>query len=214
MQTNLLFKRILMISFIIFSLKSFGRIIVLNINNGNSDGSLFQMNENVVIGDKIRFTNNFNFAINQQNNSFISGPEGNIPINIQPGSYYEFELTSDTQTMFTFVHMNMVQNKYYNSRINLTFSALGVNETLGKTSEKLMIFPNPCTDVLHMKSGDNMQQISLFDSNGRLLFDKKTVNSKGNNKDDINMSAYTRGRYFLRIRNADGSYSKANVIKK
>ncbi|MDR3026236.1 T9SS type A sorting domain-containing protein [Chryseobacterium sp.] len=212
MQTNLLFQRILMISCIIFSLKSFGRTIVLNINNGNSDGSLYQMNENVVIGDKIRFTNNLNYAISQQNTSFISGPEGNIAINIQPGGYYELELTSETQTMFTFVHMNMPQNKYYNSRINLTFAALKVNETSGKDN-RMKVFPNPSRDVLHITSKENIEEVALFDASGKLLFTKKIINTKNNHKENINLSFYVKGRYFLKVKNSDDTYSTTNVIK-
>ncbi|MDR4952311.1 T9SS type A sorting domain-containing protein [Chryseobacterium sp. ES2] len=212
MQTNLLFQRILIISCIIFCLKSFGKTIVLNINNGNPDGSLYQMNENVVIGDKIRFTNNLNYTISQQNSSFISGPEGNIAINIQPGAYYELELTSETQTMFTFVHMNMPQNKYYNSRINLTFAALGVNERSAK-DHGMKVFPNPSRDIMHITSEENIEEITLFDASGKLLFTKKIINTKNNFKENINMSFYVKGRYFLKVKNSDDTYSTIHVIK-
>ncbi|PIF47199.1 putative secreted protein (Por secretion system target) [Chryseobacterium sp. 52] len=215
MQTKLLFQWILIILFMALSPKSFGRTIILNINNANSDGSLYQRSENVSIGDKIRFTNNLPYPITPQNSSFINDGVGSIPVNIQPGGYFEIELMSASKTQFTFVHMLMAQNKYYNSRINLTFqAALGVDDTLNKAKVKTQVFPNPCTDVLNITSTENISGLELYDITGKILFTQKATDFKENNKGNIPMTSYLNGKYFLKIRNTDGSYSAINVIKK
>ncbi|WP_223606241.1 T9SS type A sorting domain-containing protein [Chryseobacterium sp. OSA05B] len=215
MQTKLLFQWTMIIFFMALSPKSFGRTIILNINNANSDGSLYQRNENVVIGDKIRFTNNLPYTINQQNSSFINDGAGSIPVNIPPGGFHEIELTSASKTQFTFVHMLMAQNKYYNSRINLTFpAALGVDDTVNKTKSKTQVFPNPCSDVLNITSAENISGLDLYDVTGKLLFTQKSTGSKEENKGNIKMNSYLKGKYFLRIRNTDGSSSVISVAKK
>lgn len=212
MQKNLLLQWALAICFIIISQESSARTIILNINNANSDGNLFEKNENVVIGDIIRFTNNLSYTINQQNESFITGPTGNININIAPGGYFDIALTSVSQTQFTFVHSNMAQNKYYNSRINLTYQAavLGVADAGNNTKEKSIVFPNPCTDILNITSKEGMRGLELYDVTGKLLITKNIDSSK----DDINMSSYLKGNFFLRIKNSDGSDSVIHVLKK
>lgn len=215
MQTKLLFQWTMIIFFMALSPKSFGRTIVLNINNANSDGSLYQISENVVIGDKIRFTNNLPYTISPQNSSFINDGVSSIPVNIPPGGYHEIELTSAAKDQFTFVHMLMAQNKYYNSRINLTFQgALGVEDTLNKTKSKTRVFPNPCSDVLNITSTENISGLDLYDATGKLLFTQTTADSKESSKRNISMVPYLKGKYFLKMKNNDGSYSVVNVIKK
>lgn len=215
MQKKLLLQWVLTICFMIISQKGFARTIILNINNANSDGSLFVKNENVVIGDKIRFTNNLNYAINQQNGSFVNDGVGNININIPPGGYFEITLNSVSRTQFTFVHSNFTQNKYYNSRINLTYQGvLRVNDIAKNTNEKIEVFPNPCTDILNVKSKESMSGLELYDATGKLLITKKTDSSKDRNSDSITLSPYMKGMYFLKIKNVDGSDSVIHVIKK
>ncbi|HCA07450.1 T9SS type A sorting domain-containing protein [Chryseobacterium sp.] len=214
MQTKLLLQWTLIFFFMALSPKSFGRTIILNINNSNSDGSLYQRSENVLIGDKIRFTNNLPYPINSQNSSFINDGASSIPVNIPPGGYHEIELTSASKTQFTFVHMLMAQNKYYNSRINLTFPALGVDDTINKAKGKIQVFPNPCSDVLNITSTELISGLDLYDVTGKLLFTQKSAGSKEDNKGNIKMTSYLKGKYFLRIRDTNGSFSVISVAKK
>ncbi|WP_420574436.1 T9SS type A sorting domain-containing protein [Kordia sp.] len=71
------------------------------------------------------------------------------------------------------------------------FETLSVEET---QLEKLLIFPNPATDVVTIQqSGITLQNVEIFDMNGRLVLSQK------NNLENIQLSNLKSGMYMMRI---------------
>ncbi|WP_167030592.1 T9SS type A sorting domain-containing protein [Chryseobacterium sp. Tr-659] len=220
-----LFLQALVIFSLIFSQNIFGKTIILNIKN-NITSSLFQANETVSIGDKIRFTNNLDYSINSvgSNNAWGSwsqlsmnsvSPVTSFSFDIPPGGYYEIELTSISQTKFKFIHSNPSSAKYYQNVINLNYSEnLNVSDLSIKRTERIKASPNPCIDIIYITSDRTINGLELYDSTGKLLFTKKTISSASERrKEKMDMKHFVKGKYFLKIKHVDGTDSTINIIK-
>lgn len=69
------------------------------------------------------------------------------------------------------------------------------------------IYPNPASDFVHVKSKIDIASISLFNIEGRKLAETYRENQ-------INVSQYNKGVYFLHIILKDGTAFKHKIIKK
>jgi len=64
--------------------------------------------------------------------------------------------------------------------------------------EPILLYPNPATDQITIRSQDNFQEICLFDQTGKLVMVKNGVDQK---QITIDLSALTSGSYILKLSN-------------
>lgn len=91
-------------------------------------------------------------------------------------------------------------------------SALGAIDITEKSDIDIMVYPNPVTEVLNVKSKDSkVSSISISDLSGKAV---KTVliNDKKNNV-SINVSELSAGNYILIIDTEKGKFSKKFIKK-
>ncbi|OYU96369.1 MAG: hypothetical protein CFE21_08200 [Bacteroidetes bacterium B1(2017)] len=93
------------------------------------------------------------------------------------------------------------QNTFGNTRFELQFKykALGENE-LDRTQNKLMVYPNPASEVLNLVIQDNIQALCVFDASGKII-----IKLPGNtNKMDC--SHLTSGLYVIEVETKQGNF--------
>lgn len=95
--------------------------------------------------------------------------------------------------------------KYYDYVVGTSCNSLAV-ENLAK--EEQLVYPNPVTDVLHLKLADNRSQIILMDGSGKSIKELQLTE-----KQDIDMSDCPSGIYFLTVKNSKGT-ENFKIIKK
>ncbi len=93
---------------------------------------------------------------------------------------------------------------YDNYKVSAVRSQLSVNHT---TATNFVLYPNPVTDVVTISNKENitMEQISVFDTNGRLVYGQKC------NKESevsINLAGLTTGLYIVHITTNEGTIVK------
>lgn len=77
----------------------------------------------------------------------------------------------------------------------------------------LHMYPNPVEQMLYVTYDSEMlnrSQLEIFDSNGKLLYLQEIA--PGTGRVEVDMSGYAEGMYFIRIRNAQGSWME-KVVK-
>jgi hypothetical protein len=75
------------------------------------------------------------------------------------------------------------------------------------SSSHYTVYPNPCTQDIHIKSSSQkLLQIEVYSTQGKHLF---TQYCKGDQESQINVSEYNRGTYWLRL----VTESKTSVVK-
>ena len=223
MEKKLFLKWTLVTMFMIFSQKSFGNIITLNINNGNgsSAGTLYTITQNAAVGDVIRFVNNLNYTIYHNDSAgytaFINGINMSyIPLNLAPGQFYEITLTSTSQTQFMFVHDDFNQHIFYNNQINLNYSVLGINDIL-KSKDELNIYPNPSNGIFTIQTNAKKNiSYSIFSmDNSTLIRQKRAIDNKGERISEcIDLSELSAGTYLIQIDKDGQKISKKLIINK
>ncbi|WP_083478242.1 T9SS type A sorting domain-containing protein [Lacinutrix himadriensis] len=94
----------------------------------------------------------------------------------------------------------------YNAPIitNNEETTIGENLSVEETSMQdfVTMYPNPINNVLHIKSKNALETVSIYDVNGRQL---QTISFTGNKLDtEINTSAFSQGVYFVKIKTEIG----------
>ena len=78
-----------------------------------------------------------------------------------------------------------------------------------KTLPEIRIFPNPCDQLLTIRSSASMQEVSLMNLEGKNIFSKE-IESK---RFVINVSHYPAGIYYLRIQTMASAVSRKIIIR-
>lgn len=106
---------------------------------------------------------------------------------------------------FSLIDTNSVDvfltNVYLISLVNDTNDVGIVNIATNNT----MVYPNPTSGVINIKSDVNVDHVYVFDATGKIL-----ISSKGNT---ANMSNLNRGVYFMRIKYVNGTMATYKVSK-
>ncbi|MGG5207787.1 T9SS type A sorting domain-containing protein [Chryseobacterium sp. MIQD13] len=117
-----------------------------------------------------------------------------------------------TPTQLDFISLtntgNTVANQSAVDNVNLSFvntATLGTNETVS-VKEGLVIYPNPVTDYLTVKSDSKVYRIEVYDMAGR------NMNSKLNG-DKVDVTNLSSGNYIINIETKEGK-STQKFIKK
>lgn len=88
----------------------------------------------------------------------------------------------------------------------VTSSALSTHETV--KNEIFSIYPNPVSDVLNIKSNQDIVETMIFDASGKIVI----KNAKNNNQ--INVGSLTAGIYFVQTKDKSGKINRQKFIKK
>jgi hypothetical protein len=76
-------------------------------------------------------------------------------------------------------------------RITFENAQTGDSRTTEKTSSALTVFPNPVTDILHIKGIDAMNRIVITDRSGNVVYE-------GSAQEQLNVSGWRPGFYYLK----------------
>ncbi|UCH14920.1 MAG: T9SS type A sorting domain-containing protein, partial [Bacteroidales bacterium] len=77
------------------------------------------------------------------------------------------------------------------------------------------IYPNPTNNILNIeisKTGRHALEIEIFTLTGKLIYQKEYRNTHANFVGQIDLSAYTKGVYLLKVRQADSVYVGKVVV--
>ena len=70
----------------------------------------------------------------------------------------------------------------------------GVNE-VGLNTEAVL-FPNPATDLVNIKSSESIAEVIVYDQTGRVVLDAPAIKSRAY---ELNTTYWTGGVYFVKI---------------
>ena len=130
------------------------------------------------------------------------GGHGNVLFKIRTlGNLAADTTVSNTADIFFDYNAPIVTNPALTRFQNLSVSAVAVSHSI--------VYPNPATTSVNVKSAANIQMIELYDVQGRMLEMKKT-NSKWVS---IDISDKNAGIYFLKVTSDKGSNTEKIVIK-
>ena len=82
-----------------------------------------------------------------------------------------------------------------NNILARTFVCVQKTDNENIEESRLLVYPNPASTLLQLKSNFKMENVSLFDSYGRCLFDRRI----GSDVLEINVEEFPAGAYFLRV---------------
>jgi hypothetical protein len=85
-------------------------------------------------------------------------------------------------------------------------STLGLSEI--KTKNKLVIYPNPTTDYIYIKSDLEIKEIKISDLNGRIINNIDFLDGK------VSLSGLENGIYLAKIIDINGNITTEKIIKK
>jgi len=80
--------------------------------------------------------------------------------------------------------------RFNQAEITMQQAVMSVNEVFSNTFK---IYPNPASNFIHIKSPHPIQQVQLFSTLGKLVYQNY------NFKKSINLSNYSKGIYFLKV---------------
>ena len=88
--------------------------------------------------------------------------------------------------------------------VKVTTATLSTSEVDGKSVG--MIYPNPATDMVYIKSSQKVKSVNLFDQSGRKVMEtQETV---------VNIESLSKGVYLMEIHYQDGSSETKKIVKK
>src|SRR5690606_30045155 len=128
----------------------------------------------------------------------IYGKHAEIYYNIFLPFIYTIEQNGDE---FTLEIVNTEGNHAYYSSIPLSVDEF--------SQPQLTLYPNPVKYVLHIKSLDVINTISVFDIHGKVV---KTVSVLNSNSSEIDLSRLQNGMYFITIFSENGEKLTRKVV--
>jgi hypothetical protein len=117
--------------------------------------------------------------------------------------FYEDSLTNPSQY---FYHITAVypECEASSDTISLVITNLPEKENRGIT-----IFPNPATNLVNIKSQHSINQISIINNFGQMVFS----GNFDSNSAHVNTSGFNKGIYIVQVKTLEGSIVKKLVIK-
>lgn len=89
----------------------------------------------------------------------------------------------------------------------IDLESLSIEDIEVISGEKLIIYPNPATDTVHIQYSETIQNYEVFNANGKKMLD-------GNNLKNINITTLPSGIYYIRAKNENKKYLFGKFIKK
>lgn len=124
-----------------------------------------------------------------------------------PGSDYKVKI-------MRFINSNSASILFDFSDNN--FSIMGItNAVTVMTGKPVIIFPNPCNDILHLKFRDDpgtSVSVEIYDMKGSLVLQHLVRDAGKHETIDLNTAAIISGRYLLMTRKGQEILSRDNLI--
>jgi hypothetical protein len=82
---------------------------------------------------------------------------------------------------------------------------------LNKTDMQLLVSPNPAKDILQVQTGNGVTgnaTLMISDATGRQVYKKEILLQQGSNTMPVNISLLSSGIYYVRLTNANESFTK------
>jgi hypothetical protein len=101
---------------------------------------------------------------------------------------------------------NPIDTGYYHISINsdgCVISSL-IDEMVGTID----LYPNPASNIIHVKNGTLIEFIEIFDMNGKQVLGKRNSNSS-----QLDLTSFARGVYFCKITSDSGNVVMKKIIK-
>ena len=103
----------------------------------------------------------------------------------------------------------------YNAAVvtNTTLNTIIVNDGILETGSEILfsISPNPVTDEIFVQAKNIIEQISVYDLQGRMI--KQFDYSSSANSEIINVKKLTAGTYFISVKDFSGAVSQTRFVK-
>jgi len=115
-------------------------------------------------------------------------------------------LPSDSLILFDGFYMlfTMVDDIPSKAEIIVVNNQVGISSNIPEyEKENVVIFPNPCKDIVHFKSENQIIGITIRDINGHIVLTKRDKNIES-----VNLGGYPSGIYYVEIMNSN---SEVNV---
>jgi hypothetical protein len=80
---------------------------------------------------------------------------------------------------------------------------------LRNSSSLFSVYPNPCSNILHVSAKEKNAVIGIYDLSGRLCFETQIES----NLTDIDISTLSEGLFFANIKAANGATSRIKLVK-
>jgi len=71
----------------------------------------------------------------------------------------------------------------------------------------LMIYPNPCNNFVNIVASDQVDSLTLYDNTGKIIFTCKNSNL-------LDLSEYSNGFYFIKIKTIENKTITKKILKK
>jgi hypothetical protein len=94
------------------------------------------------------------------------------------------------------------------SCVNITVTGNGIEESAENI--KISVFPNPFANDLSVECEKEIENISMFNALGQIVFDSKVNNTSM----QMNTASYEEGIYFIQIKTHSGISTKKVILKK
>jgi hypothetical protein len=122
---------------------------------------------------------------------------------IVPNLFYEDSLTNPSQY---FYHITAVYTECEASSDTISLVITNLPE---KENDGITIFPNPATNSVNIKSQYSINQISILNNIGQVVFS----GNFDSNSVQVNTSGFDKGIYMIQVKTMEGSLVKKLVIK-
>jgi hypothetical protein len=96
---------------------------------------------------------------------------------------------------------------------SLTTTTLGVTDNV-LSDDSILIYPNPTNGIITLDLGSSTGDavaVSLFDANGKLVYQEAFINTNGSST--IDLTSFQSGYYFMKINSSDYNITKKIIIK-
>ncbi|PKQ43502.1 S8 family serine peptidase [Confluentibacter flavum] len=147
-------------------------------------------------------------------NTNVTGPAIKGDNNVDNIERIDINVPATGQYTLTVTHKGTLVNGAQAFSLIITGADLTLSNPELKF-KKVIIWPNPANDYINIQinSVSGLYEISLFDNNGRNVFQEK-INTDGSNLEyAFNTKQFSRGVYFLKIKNKNSIHNQKIILK-
>jgi hypothetical protein len=143
----------------------------------------------------------FGLSVNAQNNSVTTGGDATGPNGTVSYTIGQIDYTS-----------NQGSNGSVHQGVQQAFEIYTVGLSENEIQISLSVFPNPVQENLTLQITGSNQELSyeLIDVNGKIHLTRKNLIDNTN----IDLSTYSKGIYFLKVRSKSNTIKTFKIIKK
>lgn len=142
------------------------------------------------------------YVCNTASCRFKGGESGCLTLSGVPTEKGVFPLVVYIRTYATIkgiVEIPATQNDSNTRYTVYVYGNVGIDDKT--TSAELKIYPNPAKQVINIESTDKVEEINIFDANGKLVQSQQQISG-----DQIQLNQLSKGLYWIKIQSASNSY--------